>query len=51
MATVRNFLGTDLEIPEDRRYNPAGHLWFRAVNGVPQRRGARYHRCRRPGGV
>ncbi len=35
MATVRNFLGTDIEIPEDRRYSPASHLWFRAVSNAP----------------
>lgn len=29
MATVPNFLGRDIEIPEDRLYSPAAHFWFR----------------------
>lgn len=33
MATVRNFLGADIEIPEDRLYSPAAHFWFRATAG------------------
>lgn len=34
MATVRNFLGSDIEIPEDRLYSPAAHFWFRAVGSA-----------------
>ncbi|MHB0981411.1 MAG: glycine cleavage system protein H [Thermoleophilia bacterium] len=34
MATVHNFLGRDIEIPEDRLYSPAAHFWFRAVGGT-----------------
>ncbi len=33
MTMVRNFLGVDIEIPEDRRYSPAAHFWYRAVAG------------------
>jgi|GEM_PF-456045 len=31
MAQVRNFLGRDIDIPEDRLYSPGAHFWFRAV--------------------
>lgn len=31
MATVRNFLGSDMELPEDRLYSPAAHFWFRTA--------------------
>lgn len=34
MATVHNFLGRDIEIPEDRLYSPAAHFWFRPVGGA-----------------
>jgi glycine cleavage system H lipoate-binding protein len=32
MAMVRNFLGTDMDIPEDRLYSPSAHFWFRRVS-------------------
>jgi glycine cleavage system H lipoate-binding protein len=31
MAIVRNFLGNDIDVPEDRLYSPAAHFWFRRV--------------------
>ncbi len=34
MTQVRNFLGVDIEIPEDRLYSPAAHFWYRAVDGA-----------------
>lgn len=32
MAMVRNFLGKDMDIPEDRLYSPSAHFWFRRVS-------------------
>jgi Glycine cleavage system H protein (lipoate-binding) len=32
MAEVRNFLGRDIDIPEDRLYSPSAHFWFRRVD-------------------
>lgn len=32
MTMVRNFLGKDINIPEDRLYSPSAHFWFRRVS-------------------
>jgi len=32
MAIVRNFLGNDIDIPEDRLYSVGAHFWFRRVS-------------------
>lgn len=31
MAIVKNFLGRDMDVPEDRLYHAASHYWFRAT--------------------
>ncbi len=35
MVIVRNFLGTDIEIPEDRLFSPTSHLWYRELSDAP----------------
>lgn len=32
MAIVKNFLGRDMDLPEDRLYHAASHYWFRATS-------------------